>query len=168
MSTVLAIDPGNVESAWALIGSTSYTPLAFGKADNQYVRNFLTLQVTNHPPVDLVVIEMIAHYGTGMPAGQTVFDTVLAIGRFQQIVEDAGVEARLIPRTEVKVHHCHSARAKDGNVTQALVDRFAAGNSNHGKGTKSNPGWFHGFKADVWQAYALAVYIADTLQEKAA
>lgn len=32
---------------------------------------------------------------------------------------------------------------------------------NHGKGTKANPGWFYGFRADVWQAHALAVYAAD-------
>ena len=29
-------------------------------------------------------------------------------------------------------------------------------------GTKAEPGWFYGFRADVWQAYALAVYVADT------
>ena len=44
-----------------------------------------------------------------------------------------------------------------------MYDRFAAGQPNRGKGTKANPGWFHGFAGDVWQAYALAVYIADTL-----
>jgi len=42
------------------------------------------------------------------------------------------------------------------------VDRFAPGESNHGKGTKAEPGWFYGFAKDVWQATALAVYAADT------
>ena len=37
---------------------------------------------------------------------------------------------------------------------------------NHGKGTKANPGWFYGFRADVWQAYALAVYAADNWNER--
>ena len=46
---------------------------------------------------------------------------------------------------------------------QALVDRFAPGQPNHGKGTKAEPGFFYGFRADVWQAFALAVYAADQL-----
>jgi hypothetical protein len=59
------------------------------------------------------------------------------------------------------LHHCHSAKAKDSNIRQALADRFAPGEPNYGKGTKANQGWFYGFSADVWQAYALAVYAAD-------
>lgn len=54
-------------------------------------------------------------------------------------------------------------KANDATVRQALVDRFAPGQPNHGKGTKAAPGWFHGFRADVWQAYALAVYVADSI-----
>jgi hypothetical protein len=63
----------------------------------------------------------------------------------------------------VKLHHCHSRKAKDSNVTRALADRFAYGQPNYGKGTNASPGWFHGFHRDVWQAYALAVYLADEL-----
>ena len=66
-------------------------------------------------------------------------------------------------RAEIlRADHCHGSRAKDTNIRQALVDRFAPGQPNHGKGTKAEPGWFYGFRADVWQAYALAVYVADT------
>jgi hypothetical protein len=87
------------------------------------------------------------------------------IGRFierhdHRVNEDA--DCRLVYRRDVKLHHCQSAKAKDANITQALIDRFAYGQPNRGKGTKSEPGWFHGFAADIWQAYALAVFSADT------
>ena len=68
----------------------------------------------------------------------------------------------LIYRKDVKLHLCHTTKAKDSNITQALIDRFASGEPNRGKGTKAAPGWFYGFKADIWQAYALAVLAADT------
>ncbi|MFI5426084.1 hypothetical protein [Aeromicrobium sp. UC242_57] len=84
------------------------------------------------------------------------------IGRFlEKATEWISPDVDLIKRNPVKVHHCHSARAKDSNIIQALVDRFAPGQKNHGKGTKAEPGFFYGFKADIWQAMALAVYAAD-------
>jgi hypothetical protein len=46
-------------------------------------------------------------------------------------------------------------KAKDGNIRQALIDRFGP------VGTKKNPGWFYGFSGDVWQAYAVGVTYAD-------
>jgi hypothetical protein len=81
------------------------------------------------------------------------------IGRF---AERSPVTPELVYRRDVKLHHCHSAKAKDANITQALIDRFAPGVPNKGKGTKAEPGWFYGFRADIWQSYALAVYVADT------
>lgn len=151
--TILAIDPGNTESAYVVIDEDR-RPISFAKMPNEQLRRQLEMREL---VADAVVIEMVASYG--MPVGADVFETCVWIGR---LCEAASREPRLIKRHGVKLHHCHSARAKDSNIVQALVDRFAPGQPNKGKGTKAAPGWFYGFSRDVWQAYALAVYVADT------
>jgi len=142
-----------------VIDAETYRPLYMAKLDNndvaEKVDGYLAeLEVAT-------VIEMIGHYGTGMPAGKDVFDTCVWIGRFiEQFVADSEV-VETLPRATVKMHLCNSPRAKDSNVTQALVDRFASQQPNHGKGTKKEPGWFYGFSADMWAAYALGVTYID-------
>jgi len=96
-----------------------------------------------------------------MPAGRDVFDTCRFIGRLEHVLITRGTPYELVLRATVKAHHTGSAKAKDSNIIQALVDRFASGQPNRGKGTKANPGFFYGFAADTWQAMALAVYAAD-------
>lgn len=157
MIRYLGIDPGNVESAYALVDEEC-RPVHAGKVDNYQLRSALDLPAFR---ADVTAIEMVASYG--MPVGADVFETCVWIGRF--IEQRPG--ARLVYRRDVKLHHCHSAKAKDSNITQALIDRFASGAPNRGKGTKAEPGWFYGFRADIWQAYALAVYIADTFRQEA-
>lgn len=163
MSRILAIDPGPFESGWCVIDSVDCKPLGFGKTPNLEL-----LRRTNWGHADVVAIEMVASYG--MAVGAEVFETCVWIGRFWQAASDAYTypPVNRVKRREIKLHHCGSAAAKDSNVRQALVDRFASGQPNHGKGTKSEPGWFYGVRADIWQAYALAVYIADTQEEAAA
>jgi len=162
MTTILSIDPGNTESGWALIDANTRGALQFGKSSNNDLRTWL---LDGELKADFCAIEMVASYG--MAVGKDVFETCVWIGRFLECVEGC-VEGgtRLVYRRPVKMHFCHSAKAKDSNVTQALVDRFAPGQPNHGKGTKVAPGWFHGFRSDVWQSYALAVYMADLLEER--
>lgn len=63
----------------------------------------------------------------------------------------------IVYRMEEKEALCHSSRAKDANIVQALVDRYACGQPNHGKGIKASPGFFYGFSKDAWQAMAVAV-----------
>ena len=154
---ILAIDPGNTESGWCVIDADTRKPLEFGKTPNRDLLRRLSIL-----DVRLAVVEMVASYG--MAVGADVFETCVWIGRYAEVLEFIhGTHTELVKRQPVKLHHCHSAKAKDSNVRQALVDRFAPSQPNHGKGTKAKPGWFHGFRADVWQAYALAVYAADTL-----
>lgn len=155
MAALLAIDPGNTASGWVVIDTETCRPVVFGKTPNDELRTMLA----HHHGCSTAVIEMVASYG--MAVGADVFETCVWIGRYQQTLIDTGVEPVLVKRHPVKVHHCGSARANDSNIRQALVDRFAHGQSNHGKGTKAAPGWFRGFHADVWAAYALAVYAAD-------
>lgn len=151
----LAIDPGNVESAYVVIGA-DYRPIKFGKIRNDLLLGGELVGIA----VQSTVIEMVASYG--MAVGADVFETCVWIGRFYQGLTTGGYgPVQLVKRLPVKTHHCHSAKATDANIRQALVDRFALGQPNHGKGTKKDPGWFYGFHSDVWAAYALAVYHLD-------
>ena len=155
MGYTLAIDPGTTESAWCLIDSTTLQPVRFAKESNDDVIEHLGEMYMS---TDQNCIEMLACYG--MPVGQEVLDTCVWVGRFIQYLIDHGVDADnvgLVFRKDEKMTLCHSMKATDATITQALVDRFAYGQKNHGKGTKKDPGFFYGFKKDIWQAYAVGV-----------
>ena len=153
MVKVLAIDPGNKESGWCLM--VDYFPVAFGKGPNEELLAIIDYMEDYHE----VVIEMVASYG--MPVGETVFETCRWIGRFEQVAREIGCKVSFVKRKEYVTELCGSSKAKDSNVTQYLVDRFAKDTPNKGKGTKKAPGWFYGFKADIWQSYAIGVYYTD-------
>lgn len=163
MSRILAVDPGNTETGWCVIDTDTRKPEVFSKSFNGDMIRAIRDDGPEHWQFDRVVIEMVASYG--MSVGADVFETCVWIGRFQEVFTQYGNAVDLVKRLPVKTHHCHTAKATDSNIRQALVDRFAPGQPNHGKGTKADPGWFHGFRADIWQAYALAVYAADTTTE---
>lgn len=156
MKYILAIDPGTKYSAYALIDN-DYRPIRCGKVENHEMIKIIKQEIVPVTSKDEVytVIEMVASYG--MAVGQTVFDTCVWIGMFYAISPFVS----LMLRVNVKMNLCKMSKAKDANIKQALVDRFAKGIPNDGKGTKKDPGWFYGFKADIWQAYALAVTFKD-------
>ena len=158
MSRLLAIDPGPLKSAYALVDVPTRQPVAVGIVPNEDMH-----LVIAQADASRLAIEMVASYG--MAVGAEVFDTCVWIGRFDQEWVSYGLgRARLVKRPDVKLHLCHVRNAKDSNVIQALVDRFAYAQPNRGKGTAKAPGWFHGFHDDIWQAYALAVTAADDLR----
>jgi len=156
---LIAIDPGPSESGICVIDSESYRPLNAGKTQNELILD--KLELPSETKELHVVIEMVGHYGTGMPAGSAVFDTCVWIGRYMQWFLDSGISVSLMMRMDVKMNLCGTSRAKDSNIRQALVDRFAPTTKNYGKGTMKDPGFFYGFAADMWQAYALGVTYLD-------
>lgn len=148
---ILAIDPGNIESAYCLIDKKTYKPIEFGKVDNT-----LLLIKIGELQYEKLIIEMIASYG--MAVGQTVFETCVWIGRFIQ--RRTCCDYEYIYRKEEKINICNSMKAKDSNIRQALIDRFGI------VGTKKQPGWFYGFKKDVWAAYAVGITWLDKQKKR--
>ena len=145
---ILSIDPGNIESAYCVIDKKTYKPIEFGK-----INNYELLQKINNDEFeyyDFLTIEMVASYG--MPVGKEVFETCVWIGRF---IEACKCEWEFVYRKDVKINLCNSMKAKDTNIRQALIDRFGV------VGTKKNKGWFYGFKADIWSAYAVGITYLD-------
>lgn len=147
---ILAIDPGNIESAYCLIEIDTYKPVCFDKVDNDTLINVLKWQ---NYAFDKVIIEKIASYG--MAVGETTFDTCIWIGRFKQIALDCKKDVEYIYRREEKMNLCYTMKAKDSNIRQALIDRFGI------VGTKKDKGFFYGFKKDIWSAYAVGITYLD-------
>lgn len=180
---ILAIDPGNIESGYVFLDD-NLKPLEHGKIKNEELLEKIQLCRFMWMEIDKknknyvrkytnIAIEMIASYG--MPVGVEVFETCVWIGKFKQTLIDTGYvdkdeEIQYIYRKDEKMNLCHSMKANDSTIKQALVDRFTPGQKNYGKGTKKEPGWFYGFKADVWAAYAVGVtywdmYIKPNIEE---
>ena len=158
---VLAIDPGNKESAYCIIRKSDYRPIAFEKCENKFIPGVISGCSNNVK----VAIEMVASYG--MPVGREVFETCVWIGRFMERALSSGKEVvQYVYREEEKLNICKTKKANDSSIRKALIDRFAEHDLKNGKGTKGNPDWFYGFKADIWQAYAVGVTFLDREREE--
>lgn len=147
---ILGIDPGPIESAFVLWDSESKLILA-DISDNE---TFNPLE----NDFDVMVIEDIQSFG--MPVGQSIFETLKWSGEFRHIAKRNNIDYCFMPRGQIKLTICHSARAKDPNIRQALIDRFGE------PGTKKNPGYTYGLKKDLWQAFAVAVTYYDIYVRK--
>lgn len=154
---LLAIDPGNEQSAYLEYDTETGMPVRWAKVTNEILRRELS-----HSTADAMAIEMVASYG--MSVGETVFSTCVWAGRF---IERwwFGYPNRTAPlrvyRKDCKMHLCGSMRAKDANIRQALIDRYGPGKEK-AIGLKASPGVLYGMKADCWAALAVAVTAADT------
>jgi hypothetical protein len=153
---ILAIDPGNIESAFVVYED--------GKIfDKGKLENVAMLGMINHNPEFIfsehLAIEMVACYG--MAVGKTVFDTCVWIGRF---IQAWNKDYTQIYRRDVKMFLCNSTKAKDGNVRQAIIDRYppTGGGKIPQIGTKKQPGQLFGIHDDIWAALGVAITFSET------
>lgn len=160
MSRILAIDPGTEKSAFVVLTGPDepFQILDKGVESNDDLRRILFLE--GPLAVSDFAIEMVASYG--MAVGQTTFETVFWVGRFWELAGRANIpnRARLYRKTDVAMHLCHSMRAKDTNIRQALIDRFGE------PGTKASPGVLYGVSTHIWAALAVGVTYRDRLEKK--
>ncbi len=161
---VLAIDPGTLQSAFVILGSRSEGIYDSGLIPNTELVEYIKLAKRSHS-ADHLVVEMLKSYG--MVMGDTCLMTCLWVGRFIQ-AWDSPSNYSTMHRKGIVTELCGSPRAKDKNVRQALIDRYAlkldlsaASKANLGKnpsiGTKQNPGPLYGFKTDMWAALGVAI-----------
>lgn len=160
MSTViLAVDPGPRQSALVY-----YDPDRKQVISHQIVRNreaaaeieleALRLEGTEAAPKTTHLAIELIRSSYGSPAGAELFDTAMWAGRFlggwlagpREIASTL-----LIPRIEIKVHLCGTAKSADKDVRTALMARLGfpatAGVATH-----------------CWAALAVAVTAADRIR----
>ena len=153
--TIMAIDPGTHKS-----GIVCYQPalnkVEGGVADNHDVLDMIKQIGGPH----IIAIEMMSCYG--MAIGKDTMESLVWVGRFMQEAcgkwrpEYQHEHVVLITRHKIRLHLCNSARAKDTNIRQVLIDRFGPGKEK-AIGLKKSPGPLYGIKTHAWAALALAV-----------
>jgi len=152
---ILAIDPGNIESAYVLWDGEKML-------DKNYLPNKECLskfEQQRFQNIDCVVIEMVSSYG--MPIGQNTIDTCVWIGIFKQFFHNKEVHLRF--RQTVKMHHCHALNGvNDGAINNVLKGKYGDDKTQKRPNeviwndcVKHNGGREY-MNGDIWAAFALA------------
>ncbi|MFH0982808.1 MAG: hypothetical protein V2A79_14895 [Planctomycetota bacterium] len=152
---IWGIDPGTTESAGVL-----YDPEAH-RIEWHFTGIWPNADLLNADWPDIratMAIEKIVSYG--MSVGQETFDTCVFIGRLVErwrYLNKWALSPILIPRKEIVIALCGTAKAKDPNVRRVLLDLFGGDKA---VGTKKAPGPLYGIKTHLWSALAVAVVAA--------
>lgn len=149
MPNLIAIDPGTTDGAYVVWDVVAAKVVEAKILPNDTLIEFIKQQQFT----DKVFCEMIASYG--MAVGKETFETCVWIGRCEQVCLDRGWTFQRVYRMDVKMHHCHSMKAKDANIRQALIDKYGV------QGTKKAPGPLYGIASHMWSALAIATHVAE-------
>jgi hypothetical protein len=149
--TIFAIDPGPVKSALVVFDGERI--ISHEHSDNhQLLKHLRGVCAPRHA---VLVVEKIASFG--LPVGAEVFATAEWSGRFIEAWTGAiGQPWAQLKRHEIKQTLCHSQKAKDPHIRQALIDRFGPGKE-IAIGKRSQPGPLFGITGDCWSALAVAI-----------
>ena len=149
---VIALDPGPTQSSWAQWRRGHR--FEAGTSPNADLVQFIEHNRQEFADA-ILVSEWIQTMGAIV--GKEVFETAFWVGRFCQAWPG---RFERVYRTEIKLHFCGTARAKDPHVRQALLDHF--GGKEEAIGKKKAPGPLYGVKGHAWSALAVAVYWLET------
>ena len=144
---IYSIDPGLKATAWTLMHNDCRL-IAFDMVEK-------ALQIKDRlkalpADVDVVIERPVCRRHSGSEVSETAI--------FTGMLASYADHCRVTFLTRSKIRGVLGAtRGGDAKVIKRLVQRFAPGQANHGKGTKKDPGYFYGMKADIWQAYAAGV-----------
>lgn len=129
MTAVLAIDPGTKRSAVVHLDGTpgddgSGAEIGFAAIVENTDLLDMIYDITDETEwwCDTLAIEMFA--SQGMSVGAETFEACKWVGRLWEAWEQTRGPAFEVYRREEKLHLCGSASAKDGNIRQALIDRW--------------------------------------------
>lgn len=152
MMLVMAIDPGNVQTAWTVMDHNNRI-IKFAKEDNYIVLHRIN---TWREKLSYAICEMIAGYG--QQVGKSIYHTCIWIGMFKKEFmkgKEKPADFFLVYRKTVATFICESPMAKDGDVRQAMIDEYGD------PGTKKHPGKTYGITKDIWQSLGIAHYFVE-------
>lgn len=152
----LGLDPGTEQSAMVAFDG-QHVVQNYGTLLNVAVLHQLRTFSDTAVPV-VLVIEQIESFG--MAVGKETFETVFWTGRFAEAWAPHHRRFARLTRKTIKQHLCHTARATDANIRQALLDRFGPG-KDKAIGRKATPGPLYGMKGHEFAALAVAVTYFD-------
>lgn len=158
MLKILAIDPGQKQSAWVLMEDLSIHSCNI--ESNEAIRQALDYDEWQQ---DIVALEYVVAYGR---SGKEVSDTAFEAGRLIQTAKSA---FHPYTRSKVRGHLC-GGRGSDSKVIEKLIERFTPDvyakfvNKELTRNKMimaAREKYFKEFRADIWQAYALGVTYYD-------
>ena len=146
---IIGVDPGPTKSGIVVFDTSAWEFVLRDIRENEE-----TLEILASPSIasdHIFCVEMIE--ARGYTVSQPTFETAFWVGRYYQAF---GGEKHRYYRRMLKMHYTGMHNTKDSHIRQVLIDRYG------GKGTKKNPGFFYGFRDDMWQAAAVALYHYET------
>jgi len=178
----LSIDPGTKQSAYTLIRE-DYSIVSAAKSPNEDVLNLI-----HQGEFDALAVECMeprfhapgAGKNMGLRIGDEVYETCIWIGRFMEATYAQGKpvfrvfrseeRARLIPTKKNGLPPLTGkvGESGDSKMRAALIARFARHDKVNGKGRAANKDFFYGFRADMWNAFAVGVVHLDKMREGSA
>ncbi len=149
--TVIGLDPGYEQSALVFWDGEKV-------GEHGIFPNLDVIERLRESPSSPQVLAIEGISAMGMAVGKEVFETVYISGIFAASWYPNRVER--VFRHDVKLHICGQRRAKDGEIRQAIIDRFGP-TKEKAIGKKKTPGPLFGIASHEWAALAVALTFHD-------